>query len=27
MSIDWTARSDHLDGATPITASTLGVGR
>lgn len=27
MSIEWTARSDHLDGVTPVTASTLGVGR
>ena len=27
MSIEWTARSDHLDGATPITASTLAIGR
>lgn len=27
MSIEWTARSDHLDGATPVTASTLAVGR
>ena len=27
MSIEWTARSYHLDGATPVTASTLAVGR
>jgi hypothetical protein len=27
MSIEWTARSDHLDGVSPVTASTLAVGR
>ena len=27
MSIEWTARSNHLDGATPVTASTMAVGR